>query len=149
MSTDSRTGPQSWRVGQQLAPLTLGPLTRTMLALYAGGSGDHNPLHLDPEFARSAGLPDVIGHGMLTMALLARYVTHLVPQTALQSYSVRFLDMARVGDAIICSGSVQEIFENESGRLLQLQLSAARGNGEVLVSGTATIALARSVGADA
>jgi acyl dehydratase len=46
------------------------PLTRAMLALFAGASGDHNPVHIDIDAARAAGLPDVIGHGMLTITCL-------------------------------------------------------------------------------
>ena len=47
--------------------LKLPPVTRLTLALYCGASGDHNPLHVDQDFAREAGLGDVIAHGMLVM----------------------------------------------------------------------------------
>ncbi|MFI9560920.1 MaoC/PaaZ C-terminal domain-containing protein [Nonomuraea endophytica] len=47
--------------------LTLGPTTRTTLTLFAGGSGDHNTVHLDVDIARRTGLDDVFGHGMLSM----------------------------------------------------------------------------------
>ena len=57
-------------VGDALPPLSLPPLTRTTLALYAGASGDHNPMHIDIDFARAAGMPDVFAHGMLSMAWL-------------------------------------------------------------------------------
>jgi acyl dehydratase len=50
------------------------PVTRADLVAYAEASGDHNPIHQDPEVARSVGLPDVIAHGMFTLALAARYV---------------------------------------------------------------------------
>jgi acyl dehydratase len=50
------------------------PVTRADLVAYAEASGDHNPIHQDPEVARSVGLPDVIAHGMFTLALVARYV---------------------------------------------------------------------------
>lgn len=49
-------------------------VTRADLRAYADASGDPNPIHLDEDIARSVGLPDVIAHGMLTMALAARYV---------------------------------------------------------------------------
>jgi acyl dehydratase len=50
------------------------PVTREALVAYAEASGDPNPIHQDPEVARSVGLPDVIAHGMFTLALAARYV---------------------------------------------------------------------------
>jgi acyl dehydratase len=62
----------------ELTPATLGPttyaVTRDALVAYAAASGDPNPIHQDPEVARSVGLPDVIAHGMFTLALAARYV---------------------------------------------------------------------------
>jgi acyl dehydratase len=53
-------------------------VTREALVAYARASGDHNPIHQDPEVARSVGLPDVIAHGMFTLALAARYVDEQV-----------------------------------------------------------------------
>lgn len=50
------------------------PVTRADLVAYAAASGDPNPIHQDPEVARAVGLPDVIAHGMYTLALAARYV---------------------------------------------------------------------------
>lgn len=59
-------------------PSTLSPttyaVTREALVAYARASGDPNPIHQDPDVARSVGLPDVIAHGMFTLALAARYV---------------------------------------------------------------------------
>lgn len=54
------------------------PVTRADLVAYAAASGDPNPIHQDPEIARAVGLPDVIAHGMLTLALAARYVDEQV-----------------------------------------------------------------------
>jgi acyl dehydratase len=58
---------------QELKPATYA-VTRADLVAYAEASGDHNPIHQDPAVARSVGLPDVIAHGMFTLALVARYV---------------------------------------------------------------------------
>jgi acyl dehydratase len=66
-------------------PLTLSPttyvVTRADLVAYAAASGDPNPIHQDPEVARSVGLPDVIAHGMYTLALAARYVDEQLGQS--------------------------------------------------------------------
>ena len=56
-----------------------------MLALFAGASGDHNPIHIDLDVARSAGLDDVFAHGMLSMAYLGLWLTAGVPQERLRS----------------------------------------------------------------
>ncbi|MGD9549587.1 MAG: MaoC/PaaZ C-terminal domain-containing protein, partial [Burkholderiaceae bacterium] len=54
------------QVGDEMPVLELPPITRTTLALFAGASGDHNPIHIDIDFARKAGMPDVFAHGMLS-----------------------------------------------------------------------------------
>ena len=61
-------------VGMELPALDLA-FTRADLVAYANASGDQNPIHQDEEFANSVGLPDVIAHGMLTMALVGKYVS--------------------------------------------------------------------------
>lgn len=132
-----------WQEGAALPALILAPLTRTMLALYAGGSGDHNPLHIDSDFARSvAKMDDVIGHGMLTMALIGRYVTQLVPQQALRSYSLRFVGMSRIGDQLECSGRVVRLLETGGVRCAEIELQARRKDGAVLATGSAIVAIA-------
>ncbi|HEY3709529.1 MAG TPA: MaoC/PaaZ C-terminal domain-containing protein [Amycolatopsis sp.] len=77
-------------VGTELPPLKVPPISRTTLALFAGASGDHNPIHLDLDVARSAGLEDVFAHGMLSMAYLGRLLTDWVPQERIRSFAVRF-----------------------------------------------------------
>ena len=61
-------------VGDTLPPLALAPINRTTLALFAGASGDHNAVHIDIDYARRAGMPDVFAHGMLSMAYLGRFL---------------------------------------------------------------------------
>ena len=63
------------QVGDTLPALQLAPVDRQTLALFAGASGDHNPVHIDIDFARKAGMPDVFAHGMLGMAWLGRLLT--------------------------------------------------------------------------
>jgi acyl dehydratase len=67
-------------------------LDRAMLKAYADASGDQNPIHQNEEFALSVGLPNVIAHGMLTMALVGKYVTDWAGGPAsVQEYSARFI----------------------------------------------------------
>ena len=67
-------------------------LDRAMLKAYADASGDQNPIHQNEEFALSVGLPNVIAHGMLTMALVGKYVTDWAGGSAgVREYSARFV----------------------------------------------------------
>ena len=67
-------------------------LDRAMLKAYADASGDQNPIHQNEEFALSVGLPNVISHGMLTMALVGKYVTDWAGgSAAVKEFSARFI----------------------------------------------------------
>ena len=77
-------------VGTVLPPLTV-TLQRVNLVMYAGASGDFNPIHWNEKFAREVGLPDVIAHGMFTMASAIRVVTDWAGDpAAVVEYGVRF-----------------------------------------------------------
>jgi acyl dehydratase len=132
----------SIEVGETLPPLELPPLTRATLALYAGASGDHNPIHIDVDFARAAGMPDVFAHGMLSMAWLGRLLTNWAPQRDLREFSVRFSALTHVGERIVCTGRVAEKLERGGERLVRVAVSTANAAGEVKLSGDALIAAA-------
>ena len=127
-------------VGDAIPSLTLPPLSRLTLALYCGASGDHNPIHVDSDFARSAGMPDVFAHGMLSMAWLARVLTQWVPQSAIRDYSVRFAAITQVAETITCAGTVTEKFEVNGERRVRLQLTTANAEGQVKLAGDAVVA---------
>jgi acyl dehydratase len=131
----------SVQVGDAIPFFETPPLSRLTLALYCGASGDHNPIHVDIDFARAAGMPDVIAHGMLSMAWLARVLTNWVPQTALREYSVRFAAMTQVGERITCAGKVVEKFERAGERCVRLELSTTNADGQVKLTGDAVVAL--------
>jgi acyl dehydratase len=77
---------------------------------YAGASGDFNPIHIDEEYAKSAGLPSRILHGLWTMAQVARAHTEAAggPET-LKRLSVQFRGMGLIGEEITVSGTVDEV----------------------------------------
>ena len=131
----------SINVGDALPPLALPPITRTMLALFAGASGDHNPIHIDIDFARRAGMPDVLAHGMLSMAWLGRMLTGWAPQRDLREFGVRFTAVTQVGERITCTGRVAKKVERDGERLVQIEVKATNDAGEVKVAGDALIAL--------
>ena len=128
-------------VGDELPPLALPPLTRTTLALYAGASGDHNPIHIDVDFARAAGMPDVVAHGMLSMAWVGRLLTSWAPQRELREFSVRFTAMTHVGERIVCTGRVAEKLERDGERLVRVAIATSNEAGEVKVAGDAYLSL--------
>ncbi|MBL8399389.1 MAG: MaoC family dehydratase [Candidatus Accumulibacter sp.] len=128
-------------VGDTLPELTLPPVTRTTLALFAGASGDHNPIHIDIDFARKAGMPDVFAHGMLSMAWLGRFLTGWRPQSQLRNWSVRFLGITHLGDRMTCSGRVVELFEEGGEQRAKLEIQTSNQNGEVKIAGDAVVSL--------
>ena len=100
------------------------------------------PIHIDSDFARAAGMPDVFAHGMLSMAWLGRLLTNWAPQRDLREFGVRFTAMTRVGEAIVCTGR-----RHRQARARRRAAGAGRGrrrrttSGEVKVAGDALIAL--------
>ena len=126
--------------GDALPPLELPPISRLDLALYCGASGDHNPIHVDIDFAKSAGMPDVFAHGMLSAAWLARLLTNWVPQPAIRSLDVRFAALTHVGERISCTGTVVEKFDREGRRSVLLKVASANANGVIKLSGEALVA---------
>jgi acyl dehydratase len=126
--------------GHALPALELPPISRLTLALYCGASGDHNPIHVDSDFARSAGMPDVFAHGMLSAAWLARVLTNWVPQQAIRSFDVRFAAITHVGERITCTATVVEKFERDGQRCVKLQLATANQDGLTKLTGEALVA---------
>ena len=130
------------QVGDKIPALELPPISRLTLALYCGASGDHNPIHVDSDFAKSAGMPDVFAHGMLSMAWLGRALTNWVPQSAIRDYSVRFAAITQVHEHITCTGEVVEKFEADGERRVRLTLTTANAEGQIKLAGDAIVALA-------
>lgn len=133
------------KVGDLLPAFTTPPISRFTLALYCGASGDHNPMHVDSDYAKAGGSPDVFAHGMLSMAYLGRLLTNWLPQRQLRDYGVRFVAITQVGEAITCSGTVTELFEVQVGdqieRRARLSLQTTNQHGQVKLTGDAVIAL--------
>lgn len=129
------------QVGDVLPLLVLSPINRTTLALYAGASGDHNRVHIDLDFARKAGQPDVFAHGMLSAAYLGRLLTRWVPQSQIRSLSVRFVGISLLGHIPTCSGKVVEKFEHDGEQRVRIEMSCSNQHGEARLTGEAVVAL--------
>ena len=126
-------------VGDKIPDLVIEPITRSTLALYAGASGDHNPIHIDLDFAKESGMKDVFAHGMLIMAYLGKAVTNIVPQSNLKNFSVRFSSITNIGDILTCSGEVKKIEKNNSKKIIVLDLIVSDEFGDMKISGVAII----------
>ena len=126
-------------MSQELEPLTW-RVTREQITDYAEASGDHNPIHLDEDAARAAGLPGVIAHGMLGMAQLANFVVaYAGDHRRLRRLRCRFAGMILPGDTITFTGHVA----GEEAGLIRLELEAANQKGErVLTKALAEVAAA-------
>jgi acyl dehydratase len=129
-------------VGEKLPVLTLPPVDRTTLALFGGASGDHNPIHIDIDFARRAGMPDVFAQGMLGMAWLSRLLTQWAPQARLRKYEARFAGITHLGNAITCTGEVIELMEFEGEQCARVSLSSSNQFGQNKIVGEAIVAMA-------
>jgi acyl dehydratase len=128
------------RVGDTIGPLVKPPVTKTQLVMYAGASGDFNPIHTDEEFAKQAGLGGVIAHGMLTMAFVGQLLTDWIGlEGELESFGVRFIHMVRPGDVISCYGTVTEVREDGAKQHVTLQVWAENQEGKHVVEGTAAV----------
>ncbi|HZK84803.1 MAG TPA: MaoC family dehydratase [Desulfosporosinus sp.] len=105
---------------------------------YAEASGDFNPIHLDDNYARQAGLGGVIVHGMLTMAQMAAMLTDWIgKEGGLSNIEVRFEKMVRPGDTISCSGLIRRRSKNA----LECDLEAYNHKDEKVLSGLAHISI--------
>ena len=128
-------------VGDRIVHKEFPPITRHRLALYCGASGDHNPIHVDLDFAKQAGFPDVFSHGMLVMASLGQALTDAVPASRIRSFSTRFAAITQLGSKLTCEGTVAELLEQGGEKRARLTLSTKDQTGEIKLAGEAIIAL--------
>ena len=122
--------------------VVLPPVSRHQLALYCGGSGDHNPIHVDLDFAKKFGFKDVFAHGMLSMAFLGRLVTSYAPSNRVRKLGTRFTSITWVGDVITVSGKVTGKREENGEKLIDLEVKCTNQNGQDTLQGHATVAAA-------
>jgi acyl dehydratase len=142
MATIEASSFASAQAGDTLPELRLEPINRTVLAYFAGASGDDNPIHIDIDFARAAGMKDVFAHGMLGMAYVGRLLTQWAPQDAVRSFGVRFMAITQLGDQPVLSGKVAERLERHGETLLKLEVQMADQHGELKILGSALVAVA-------
>jgi acyl dehydratase len=140
MSEATLQGPATVSVGDEIAPLSR-TITQQHINAYADASGDHNPIHIDAEFAKMVGLPGTIAHGLLDLGILTEAVARWAGgYDRVASIACRFSKPLLPGDTIICAGHVAEVDESQHTATLELQATSDRGE-RVLTNGRAVVRL--------
>ena len=126
--------------GDACTAVVVEDLSRTEIAMYAGASGDFNPLHTDEVYATQvAGYDTVIAHGQLTMALTAKLVTQWVDEARLVSFGVRFVRQVWPGDTLSVTATVTAVDPPDADPLVHLELVTTNSGGDKVVTGYATL----------
>ncbi len=109
-------------------------LKRTQIVMYAGASGDYNPVHTDEVFTtKVAGYPSVFAHGMLTMGMTGKMLTNYVGDGRLTEYGVRFTSQVFPGDTLDATATVTSVADG----IVELDISTVNQNGAEVLKGTA------------
>jgi len=116
-------------------------LSRTQIVMYAGASGDYNPLHTDEVYATEvAGYPTVIAHGQLTMGLTAKVVTDWITDGELTAFGVRFARQVRPGDTLTARATVTALDTDENSCItVELDISTVNQDSDTVVAGYARL----------
>jgi meromycolic acid (3R)-3-hydroxyacyl-[acyl-carrier protein] dehydratase HadB len=140
MSEATLQGPSAVAVGDEITPLSR-TVTQEQINAYADASGDHNPIHVDADFARMVGLPGTIAHGLLDLGILTEAVARWAGgYDRVAGIACRFSKPLLPGDTITCSGRVVEVDETAQTATLELEATSDRGD-RVLTNGRATVRL--------
>ena len=114
-------------------------ITRTQIVMYAGASGDYNPVHTDNEFVtKVAGYPGVFAHGMLSMGFTGKMLTNYVGDGTLTKYGVRFVKQVWPGDTLTAKATVAGLREEGGQHFVDLEVLTTNQNGEPVISGHAS-----------
>jgi len=126
-------------VGTTHEEIVVEDLKRTQIVMYAGASGDYNPIHTDEVFATQvAGYPTTFAHGMLTMGLTGKMLTNYVGDGRLTSYGMRFVAQVWPGDTLTARATVAALREQDGEHFVDLTLSTINQDGREVASGTAS-----------
>jgi acyl dehydratase len=129
-------GPLS--IGDNREQVLVDGLSRTQIVMYAGASGDYNPLHTDEVFAtKVGGYPSVFAHGMLTMGMTARVLTDWVGVGRLLSYGARLLKPVWPGDTLVARAEVTGMGTEAGRRTADFAVVTRNQHGETVLAGTA------------
>ena len=126
-------------VGDEHSEVIVHDLSRTQLVLYAGTSGDYNPLHTDEPFAKEVGgYPTVFAHGMLTMGMTGKMLTNWVGDGRLKTFGLDFRSQVWPGDTLTATAIVTEITEEDGDQVVKADVTTSNQNGQVVAIGYAS-----------
>jgi acyl dehydratase len=129
----------SAKVGDSHTEVVLDNISRTRIVMYAGASGDYNPLHSDEVYVTQvAGYPTVFAHGMLSMGATGRVLTDWVGDGRLTNYGVRFLNQVWPGDTLTATATIEAIREEGGEHFADFSVSTMNQDDKPVVTGTAT-----------
>jgi acyl dehydratase len=127
--------------GSEITPLVKQPTT-CQLVMWAGASGDYNPIHYDKDFAQSKGLPGVIVHGQLVASFLGQLVTDWMgEQGSLRKLACSYKKINFPGDTLTCKGKVSKKYIEDGEHCVRCDIWAENPKGEKTVSGMAIVIL--------
>lgn len=130
------------QVGDTRTEVVLDNISRTQIVMYAGASGDYNPLHSDEVYVTQvAGYPTVFAHGMLSMGATGKILTDWVGDGRLKKYGVRFVNQVWPGDTLTATATVEAIREEDGEFLADFSVTTVNQDGKPVVSGTATASI--------
>ena len=130
------------KVGDSYQEEICNNLSRTQIVMYAGTSGDYNPLHSDEIFTTEiAGYPSVFAHGMLTMGMTGKMLTNYVDDGQLTYYGVRFTSQVWPGDTLTATATVTDIREEDGQQIADIDLSTTNEEGTEVIKGKASARL--------
>jgi acyl dehydratase len=130
------------QVGDSRSEVVLDNVTRTQIVMYAGASGDYNPLHSDEVYTtKVGGYPSVFAHGMLSMGATGKVLTDWVGAGRLRTFGVRFVNQVWPGDSLTATATVEAIRVEDGERLADLSVITVNQDGKPVVTGTATALL--------
>jgi acyl dehydratase len=129
-------------IGAEHQAVVVDDLTRTQLVMYAGASGDYNPLHTDEVFATQvAGFPGVFAHGMLTMALTGTALTDWVGDGRLRTFGVQFRGQVWPGDTLTTTITVRALADVDGEPVAELDVVTRNQQGDLVLTGSASAVL--------
>jgi acyl dehydratase len=127
------------KIGESRTAVVLENVSRTRLVMYAGASGDYNPLHTDEVYVTQvAGYPTVFAHGMLSMGATGKLLTDWVGNGRLTKYGVRFVNQVWPGDTLTATATVEAIRDENGTRSADFSVTTVNQDGAPVITGTAT-----------
>lgn len=131
-------------VGDPVTPLTKPPVTRVQIAKFAGAAQDYSPLHIDDDFAKSAGYGGVFAHGAITLGFAVESISRWAENGRLLAASATFQKLVWPGDILTAKGVVVNRYEHNGEFRIDVDVWAENQNHDIVMKGQITVVLWRN-----